>query len=52
MNLQNPKNGSKLHSRDFANPPNRYLQARQKQRDYLDNFLNLMTDETKIKKHQ
>lgn len=26
MNLQNPKNGSKLPSRDFANPPNRYLQ--------------------------
>ena len=25
MNLQNPKNGSKLPSRDFANPPNRYL---------------------------
>jgi len=23
MNLQNPKNGSKLPSRDFANPPNR-----------------------------
>ena len=22
MNLQNPKNGSKLPSRDFANPPN------------------------------
>ena len=27
MNLQNPKNGSKLPSRDFANPPNRYLQC-------------------------
>ena len=25
MNLQNPKNGSKLPSLDFANPPNRYL---------------------------
>ena len=25
MNLQNPTNGSKLPSRDFANPPNRYL---------------------------
>ena len=24
MNLQNPKNGSKLPSRDFANPPNRW----------------------------
>ena len=24
VNLQNPKNGSKLPSRDFANPPNRY----------------------------
>ena len=24
MNLQNPYNGSKLPSRDFANPPNRY----------------------------
>jgi hypothetical protein len=23
VNLQNPKNGSKLPSRDFANPPNR-----------------------------
>ena len=23
MNLQNPKNGRKLPSRDFANPPNR-----------------------------
>ena len=26
MNLQNPKNGSKLPSRDFANPPKRYRQ--------------------------
>ena len=26
MNLQNPKNGSKLPTRDFANPPNRYVQ--------------------------
>ena len=25
VNLQNPKNGSKLPSRDFANPPNRYM---------------------------
>ena len=25
--MLNPKNGSKLPSRDFANPPNRYLQA-------------------------
>ena len=24
VNLQNPKNGSKLPSRDFANPPNRW----------------------------
>jgi len=24
VNLLNPKNGSKLPSRDFANPPNRY----------------------------
>ena len=30
MNLQNPKNGSKLPSRDFANPPNRCVQARNK----------------------
>ena len=26
LNLQNPKNGSKLPSRDFANPPNRCRQ--------------------------
>ena len=26
VNLQNPKNGSKLPSRDFANPPNRWVQ--------------------------
>ena len=26
VNLQNPKNGSKLPSRDFANPPNRCKQ--------------------------
>ena len=25
VNLLNPKNGSKLPSRDFANPPNRYM---------------------------
>ena len=25
VNLQNPKNGSKLPSRDFANPPNRCM---------------------------
>ena len=30
MNLQNPKNGSKLHSRDFANSPKRRVQARNK----------------------
>ena len=28
VNLLNPKNGSKLPSRDFANPPNRYMQAK------------------------
>ena len=27
MNLQNPKNGCKLPSRDFANPPNRYRKS-------------------------
>ena len=32
VNLQNPKNGSKLPSRDFANPPNRYVQSFPKSR--------------------
>ena len=27
MNLLNPKNGSKLPSRDFANPPKCYVQC-------------------------
>ena len=41
MNLQNPKNGSKLPSRDFANPPNRCRQCHQKslKKINMENFL-------------
>ena len=37
--LLNPKNGSQLPSRDFANPPNRYLQFHQNS-VYERNFQN------------
>ena len=38
MNLQNPTNGSKLPSWDFANPPNRYVQFYPKYRSKMKIF--------------
>ena len=50
MNLQNPTNGSKLPTRDFANPPNRCMQFRNPKlqkmnlREIIADYSNLNED--------